>query len=334
MRADLLGPPKVASLGQLAGAPVAGLVAATLVAASLVAGCESAVVRPPPPVNTEPAPPEAGVSLPDAGGASPGVGNIGPLDGGTPGTAEAGAGAANEQVLVYAHSGSDLFSVVPATLEIRRIGNFTRINAAGRTQFLNNVTDIAVDARGRIVGLTFTQLLEIDARTAVCTVIAPLPADADFNGLSWLRAEGGAEILVATGLDGRVFRLDPTTGAASVLGQLGGALQSSGDLVSVASYGTLVTLRGAPADPANLRPPGPDLLARLDPVTGAATVIGPTGFSKVWGLGFWGNRVFGFTVTGEFILIDPRTGAGTLVRREGAFPFWGAGVTTSVPVID
>jgi hypothetical protein len=226
-----------------------------------------------------------------------------------------------EKVLVYAHSGSDLFSVDPQTMQISRVGNF--LIPGTPDKYLNDVTDIAVDRNGRIVGTTFDRLLEIDPLTAACKPIAPLPAKSSFNGLSWIRDEAGQEQLLATTLDGGVFRIDATTGAATLIGSLGPNLHSSGDLVSVASYGTLVTLKG----------PASDRLAKLDPKTGAATVIGDTGFSKIWGLGFWGNRVFGFTETGQFILIDPRTGAGTLVQTESAFPFWGAGVTTAVPVI-
>ena len=270
---------------------------------------------------------EAGAAGGTGSGGTRGT-NIGDImipDGGPP-PVEAGAAAANEQVVVYAHSGSDLFSVSPQTLQITRIGPFVITSATGAKQYLSRVTDIAVDARGRIVGLTgitSSLLLEIDPATAGCKVIATLPSR-DFNGLSWVRGEGGGESLVSTGLDGRVFRIDPVNGAVTEAGRLGGALRSSGDIVSVAAYGTLVTLEGVRGDQ----------LARLDPVTFAATIIGPVGFDNVWGLGFWGNKVFGFTDRGEFILVDPRTGAGSLVRREGGFPFWGAGVTTSVPVID
>jgi hypothetical protein len=225
-----------------------------------------------------------------------------------------------EKVVVYAHSGSDLFSVDPQTMQISRVGNF--LIRGTPDKYLNDVTDIAVDRNGRIVGTTFDRLLEIDPMTAECKPIAPLPGSSSFNGLSWIR-DAGEEQLLATTLDGDVFRIDPATGAATMIGPLGPNLHSSGDLVSVASYGTLVTLTG----------PKSDRLATLDPKTGAATVIGDTGFTKIWGLGFWGNRVFGFTQTGQFILIDPKTGAGTLVQTESAFPFWGAGVTTSVPVI-
>jgi hypothetical protein len=226
-----------------------------------------------------------------------------------------------EKALVYAHSGSDLFSVDPQTLQFTRVGPF--LIPGPQPKYLNDVTDIAIDRDGRIVGTTFDRLLEIDGKTAACKPIAPLPPGRSFNGLSWIRTEGGEERLLATTLDGGVFRIDPTSGAATMVGPLGPGLQSSGDLVSVASYGTLVTLTG----------PGTDRLARIDPATGAATVIGDTGFKKIWGLGFWGDRVFGFTNSGQFILIDPRTGAGMLVDTIAAFPFWGAGVTTSVPVI-
>jgi hypothetical protein len=224
--------------------------------------------------------------------------------------------------VVYAHSGTDLYRVDPETLTVSRVGRFVEVNPAGGMRFIGNMTDIAVDRARRIVGLTFDRLLEIDGNTAICKEIAPLPMGQQFNGLSWIRSPGAPEILVATALGSGVFRIDPATGAATRLGSLGAGLQSSGDLVSVENLGTLVTLSG----------PTSDRLARLDPATGAATIIGDVGFREVWGLGFWKNRVFGFTSNGAFVLIDPRTGAGTLGQRFPTFRFFGAGVTTEVPV--
>jgi hypothetical protein len=229
--------------------------------------------------------------------------------------------------VVYAHSGSDLFRVDPATMDVTRIGPFSIPHPIVGVRYLNNVTDIAVDRTRRIIGLTYTQVLNVDPATGNCTVLAPLPMGDRFNGLSWIRAEQGPEQLVASSFDGTMFRIDPATGAATRIGQLGGGLQSSGDLVSVANHGTLMTVKG-------MGPGANDRLARIDPATGVATIIGATGFRAVWGLGFWGNKVFGFTQTGQFILIDPLTGAGTLVKNFPAFPFWGAGVTTAVSVID
>ncbi|RMH40140.1 MAG: hypothetical protein D6689_14615 [Deltaproteobacteria bacterium] len=95
--------------------------------------------------------------------------------------------------------------------------------------------------------------------------------------------------------------------------------------MSVAGFGTVATVKQGGA--------GTDLLARVDPTTGAATVIGDTGVADIWGVGFWGNRVFGFTDDGQFVLLDPATGAATLVDS-GSVRWWGAAVTTSVPVIE
>jgi hypothetical protein len=304
---------------------------ALALAAGLAAGCSDLgkpVITPErPPASPPGRAPDAGDPAgnhPDAAGPPPdawvGLPDVPPAADADPEVLPPG----NNLDVVYAHSGSDLFRVNPETMDVERVGPFTITDATGRVRYLNNVTDIAVDRARRIAGLTYTQLLDIDPATGACRVVAPLPMGDRFNGLSWIRSEQGAEQLVASSFDGTMFRIDPATGAAQRIGDLGGGMQSSGDLVSVASHGTLLTVKGTASDQ----------LVRVDPATGTATVIGATGFQKIWGLGFWKNRVFGFTQTGQFILIDPRTGAGTLVRTFPAFPFWGAGVTTAVAVID
>jgi hypothetical protein len=319
--------------------PLARRFALVVFALSSLGACEVAkpkVVSAQPPASSRPnaggggsggetstPPPTAppGISLGDAGA---------PASGGSNGSSvTVGDGGAPNTVLVYAHSGSDLFRVDPQTLEITRVGPFV-VKGPPRDRFLNTVTDIAIDKDGHMTGVTFVELLSIDVATAECKVIAPVSNGSSLNGLSWIRTEGGEEILAATGNNGTILRIDPATGTSTVIGNLAMDQRSSGDLVSVANYGTLITLRGDGPNAAISG--GSDLLARIDPVTGAATVIGPTGFKHVYGIGFWGNRVFGFTDTGEFILIDPKTGASKLVQQITAFPFWGAGVSTSAPV--
>ncbi len=79
---------------------------------------------------------------------------------------------------------------------------------------------------------------------------------------------------------------------------------------------------------------GPDQLVRLAPTTFAATPIGATtGLDDIWGVGFWGTRVFGFTVQGTLTIIDSATGVGTSVATDGE-AWWGAAVTTVAPIID
>jgi len=262
----------------------------------------------------------------DPSGGSGGSGLSVP-DLGTPGASDAGAPEVGPQqaVSVYAHSGSDLFRVDPTSLMLERVGPF-RYGPEDGGGFLNTVTDIAIDRAGKMVGVTFDDLLEIDKNTGICTRIASLPQSRSFNGLSWIRSEMGEETLLGTDNQGGVFRIDPMTGTATLIGDLGDNQQSSGDVVSVARYGTLITLKGRRGEG--------DILAKLDSATGTAVPIGPVGFEKVWGLGFWGNRVFGFDNTGNFLLINPETGKGELVQSATFAPFWGAGVTTSAPVID
>jgi hypothetical protein len=78
---------------------------------------------------------------------------------------------------------------------------------------------------------------------------------------------------------------------------------------------------------------GGDKLARLEPGTFAATIVGSTGEPNIWGLGFWNDRVFGFTSLGRFVSIDLATGEATLIDSSGG-NFWGAGVTTSAPYVE
>jgi hypothetical protein len=223
---------------------------------------------------------------------------------------------------VYANTQDTLFQVNPDTLAITRIGTFSGA-AAG-----DQMTDIAIDKAGNMVGVSFTAVYKIDPSTAATTLLSS-GLSGDFNGLSFVPSEalgqpaGGADVLVgARNSDGAVFRVDPTTGGTTQIGNLG-AYVSSGDLVAVAGFGTVLTASGASADQ----------LVRLAPSTFAATAIGAgTGFGQIWGLAYWKNKIFGFTSGGQFVLIDPTTGVGTLVSSSSQ-AWWGAAVTTSAPIL-
>jgi hypothetical protein len=106
---------------------------------------------------------------------------------------------------------------------------------------------------------------------------------------------------------------------------MGGMYVSSGDIVAVDSFGTVQTVPGGSSG---------DVLVRLADGTFAATPIGTgTGFTDIWGLAYWKNKVYGFTNSGEFVLVDPSTGSATLVTNNGV-AWWGAAVTTVAPVIN
>ncbi len=236
--------------------------------------------------------------------------------------------------LVYAHSGPDLYRIDTNNLDVIHIGAFGG----------NNLTDIAVDKDGGMVGVSFGKLWSIDPGTGVATEIAAFDGQSDsLTSLSYVPVDpndpDSAERLVTAGKSGDVYEVDPTTGAATVIGNYGlsNGMQicSSGDIVSVRGLGTLATVTvGCPVFT------GLDYLATVDPTTWEVTLIGTesTGFDKIFGLGFWGGTIFGFVDaegpdTGTMITIDPVTGVGT-PAVSSTFDWYGAGVTTVAPIVD
>jgi hypothetical protein len=222
--------------------------------------------------------------------------------------------------VIFAHSASELYKVDPDKLSVTLIGAFKWPG------FSDQMTDIALDKKGKMIGISFTTVYSVDPKTAVCTELAPL-SGLDFTGLSYIAAESadGKEILLAASASGAVSEIDPTTGKSKVVGNYNGP-GSSGDIVSVKGLGTYATVRNGFT--------GNDWLARIDVLGGyKATLIGEIGYAGVWGLGFWKNKFYGFTDGKEFITLDTKTGQGKLVSSGGA-TWWGAGVTTQAPVID
>ncbi|MEO8706008.1 MAG: hypothetical protein ABI867_38620, partial [Kofleriaceae bacterium] len=172
-----------------------------------------------------------------------------------------------------------------------------------------------------IIGITFGAVWSIDKTTAAVTQLSTLTGE-QFNGLTYLPQSNGDEILVGSGLGGTLWKIDPTgTNPSEQIGAYGGQMISSGDLVSVAGFGTVATVKNG----SEL-----DYLARIDEVTGVGTVIGNTGYSDIWGIGFWRNKVFGFVATNQFVLIDVSSGQATYIST-GPENWAGAGVTTRAP---
>src|SRR5262249_51081100 len=118
--------------------------------------------------------------------------------------------------------------------------------------------------------------------------------------------------------------LESHTGASTAIGNYGGGLTSSGDVVSVSGFGTVATVKTTTGQG--------DYLATVDTLSGKAKTVGATGIGDIWGLAFWKDKIFGFTNTNQFVLIDPKTGNAQVVQT-GNVAWWGAGVTTLAPVV-
>ena len=224
--------------------------------------------------------------------------------------------------VVYAHSSDALYSIDPDTLAVRRIGAFDWPGGD------DEMTDLAVDRDGGIIGISFDSVYAVDPATAAATRLAAL--DGGFTGLTYVPVgvlDDAAEVLVAADESGGLYRVDPATGDATAIGSYG-EFGSSGDLVSVDGFGTVATV-------IDLDREGEDILARVDfALDGRATPVAdqPTGIDDLFGLGFWGGTVFGFAAGGEIVTLDVTTGRATVIDT-GGVAWAGAGVTTAAPIV-
>ena len=226
------------------------------------------------------------------------------------------------KLLVYAHTATALFSVDPDTYAITSVGAFQWPSPITMDQ----MTDIAIDKDGLMIGISFTNVYQVDPANAKATLLSNA-LGGTFNGLSFVPAsmvgEVGDDVLIGTrNSDGLVFRINKTNGVATQIGNMG-AYASSGDAVAVSGLGTLQTVTG----------PTSDVLVKLAPGTFAATPVGTgIGFTTLWGIAHGSTKIFGFSSTGQFILIDPTTGVGTL-QSMSANQWWGAAVSTSAQIV-
>lgn len=150
------------------------------------------------------------------------------------------------------------------------------------------------------------------------------------------------------------LRLNPDTGAGTVIGAVGGGFSTNGLAVAsdsivyagtnggqlirinpVTGAGTLVgnfggglTSSGDLAFDSNdvlygaLNSGGGVALARIDRNTGVATIIGATGLSTVYGLAFSCCRLYGVSAAGELLDINVATGKATVIGKS-AVPLGG-----------
>ncbi|MEN9787715.1 MAG: hypothetical protein RLZZ299_2979 [Pseudomonadota bacterium] len=204
---------------------------------------------------------------------------------------------------IYLNTGTDLYTFDPVTLRTTRIGTFS-----GSAQ----LTDIAVDASGRMFGVSFTTLYRVDPTNARVTEIAPM--DSELRGLTFL----GDGRLIGAG-DG-VWAIDTTTGAFTTV-RAPGFAATSGDIVALPDGLLYWSTTGG------------DLLAILDPNTGSAQVAGDMGVNNVYGMAFFDDGsangvLWGFAASGQALRIDPATAQATVQSVPGTW--WGA---TTNPVL-
>lgn len=234
---------------------------------------------------------------------------------------------------VYAHSGKVLYRLDTTTLVPTMIGNLTGL--VGN----ESLTDLAIDNQNHMLGVSLDNLYTIDAATGAATLIGTIKVNgtmAGFTSLSFVPnpAGSGDDILVSANGQGDVYQIDTTTAMTTKIGNFGtrGAdkITSSGDLFGVVNFGVYATVKVG-TDPN-------DYLVKVDPTQNwkATLPANDTGVADIFGLGFWGGKIYGFVNvgvdSGKIVQLDAVTGQGSMTKT-GAIRWYGAGVQTNAPII-
>lgn len=225
---------------------------------------------------------------------------------------------------IFGHSADTLYKLDPLTKAVTEVGTFSGCAS---------IIDIALDGNSNLYATSYSSLYRVDRTTGHCTEIAT----GDYpNSLSFVpkgTVDATDEALVGYD-DADYWRIDVTTGQKTKIGTLGvNGLKSSGDIVSVKGGKTYLTVKGTSQCNAH------DCLVEIDPTTGKVTKNwGSVEHSNVFGLSFWGGKVYGFDDAGE--LFEVTFGTSQLATTPIAIPskpanlsFWGAGSTTSAPLV-
>lgn len=277
------------------------------------------------------------------------------------GAREADAGPG--KVLFYAHSDTTLYALDPEDLgrAPEPVGAFDCVGAGLGTTVM---TDLAVDKLGRLFGVSPNAAWPITLPGAEaqphCEAKWPLPADTHFNGMTMApeRTIAEEEVLVGGNALGELFRIDPETGATTVVGTLGTDAQTgrpwtvSGDMVFMENGGAPIGFVTARTCTTTTRCDSNDTLLEVDvkaigpgrqsvlkavrgPIVKGAwctNAESPPSFGSIFGIVAYQDRVYGFSRRGDIIEIRNDDGSACLVRSEPSVRWAGAGITTVAPV--
>lgn len=203
------------------------------------------------------------------------------------------------ECVVYAHSSSTLYEVDPFLMTISVITS------------VPSLFDFDTDMSGTLYGISPpSSVYMFDDSTLSWTQVATLSHN---NGtLNGFCIDSSNNVYATVG--NAIYSIETSSGNVSLIGNIGGGFQSSGDCVVDKIDGVYMT---SPAS-------GGDDLVRINATTGVGTLIGNTGVQGVYGLTSAWGYMFGFTGNGSLIRIDKTTGASTMLHNFPNIVFYGA----------
>ena len=201
---------------------------------------------------------------------------------------------------VYVHTSTELFKLDPFTTEPPLyVGE------------VPGIVDFDTSSDGSLFGISSSTLYSYENTTQVWSGVGGFQTDGFANGFA-IDQTGLAYISAGFNL----YRINLETGIEEAVGNFGSTIRSSGDLVINKDNSLFMTSR--------LDNESSDKLVLLNPANGTGSVVGDTGFDRIFGLAFaWGN-LFGFTDQGEVLLIDPYTAETQRLTQHEGYVFYGS----------
>lgn len=235
---------------------------------------------------------------PGSGDGDTGIGGAGGGDGDGDGDVDAGDSTATS--LIYAGFETDVYAVDVDAETATFIGDLddgvTTISLQG----------FALRDKNTGYGIDFADppnLYTIDLGDGTCTFVVQIDVDQNYWGLT-ASAAGDAVLdtpALFAGTDtGVLYKIDPVSGEATIVGGFGSSLTVSGDLTWVRDVGLFGTFNGPTCD---------DCLAQVDHSTGAAKIISATSMNDLWGLSAVGDRLFATRGNGDVVQLDTNDGS-------------------------
>jgi hypothetical protein len=166
------------------------------------------------------------------------------------------------------------------------------------------LTDIAF--RGKtLYAISFTDLYWLNTATGASHHIGSLGGG--ITSANALATQPKTNILYGADQFGDVFKINQKTGRVTIIGSFGGKLGSAGDLTFAGGHLYALVFKASTGD---------TYLATVNLHTGAAKIVGNTGFKNVWGLVTGTGALYGATQGGLFLVISPVTGHAKAIWKE------------------
>lgn len=201
----------------------------------------------------------------------------------------------------FANTRQDLMLINPFEKTARSVAGAQVTERIGNDEREVSFQDLETHPDGRLFAITRQQLYEYRAGLWAKTT-QELGADGigDANGFAIDR--DGTGFVTA---EDRLYTVNMDTGAATLVGEMGQGVYSSGDCV-VNKGNTLFMTSKTQGEP--------DRLVAINRLTAEVTLLErDTGFDKIFALTAAWGILFGLTGDGELIQLDERTGEGSLI---------------------